>query len=642
MMRGLTNALHPTFEALSAYADQGELDSVRTRAGRHVARCPQCQEVVAEIHRIGERAREELDRGELPSGLWSRIERADPGTSEEVSKPRETLPPDATTWEAAPSLRPTRHWPLPIKRPSRGVGVGLALAAAAAVVGILGLPRGNTLQASALTRMTFSPGRPVPGGIVTVRYQAASWLRTQPRVLLIGRGRRFGETVGEDWRTRDLGDSLATLRPAAGGYYEGRFRFPASAQVLELVVADTTGGDVDTDGLAAWRLVAGTSTGGPSFTALLRAAETVEALGSTPNSSAPRQAFRPADSLRRYFPSHPAGYAYADDYGTKKGIFSFLNYFQTAERKYVWLWKTLWPQQRLEGDVLHSMVVFARRIDEPGEEMQWAKRLVREHPEHPRALGALASALHGLELRQPRGLADSIRPWLPVLDSLYRRSSAPLDDWYGFRQFILRNADSASRSVWEARLDSASRRPSFFGRFYRDAELRRLPASWAHQIERDAMVECRLPAGKYPLSVVRDSWFRECAGDRGMAFGLAARWRLAHGDPRGALALTDSAGRQILRYNGCSWSGPHLTAAKAMLVLGDTALAENELAAMFDGAPSPPRAWMDTARTLLGSSFNERRLAAKVDSSGSLVRRCYESKRHAEKAAQALRQARGQ
>ena len=39
--------LHPTFEALSAYADLSELDAARSHVARHESRCAECREIVA-------------------------------------------------------------------------------------------------------------------------------------------------------------------------------------------------------------------------------------------------------------------------------------------------------------------------------------------------------------------------------------------------------------------------------------------------------------------------------------------------------------------------------------------------------------------------------------------------------------------
>ena len=94
MMKGVLNILHPTFDALSAYADLSELDGARTRVGRHVARCARCREVVNEIRGLGAAARESETEG-APNGLWTRIETAAVEAAKEEAKPRETPAPDA-------------------------------------------------------------------------------------------------------------------------------------------------------------------------------------------------------------------------------------------------------------------------------------------------------------------------------------------------------------------------------------------------------------------------------------------------------------------------------------------------------------------------------------------------------------------
>ena len=616
-MKGLLNAMHPSFEALSAHADLHELDAARSRVGRHIAACAQCRATIDEIRELGDAARAGSVAG-APDGLWARIEEAAKAPVEH--SPRETPPPDARPWDDVPSLRPTRHWPIPARKSAR-YGVLVGIAAAAAIVALLVWPRGSSLQAAGTSRLTFSPGRPRAGSVVSVRYSPASWFTRAPKLVLVGRVQTPAVQANDGWSSNGMsGDSLATLRPARDGYFEGSFRIPEGVKLVEMTVTDSAGSDLDSDGWAPWSIVVAGPDGGPSFDGLLVAARSRTTVQGLPASSAPRQRFNPADSLRRYFPNHPAGFAYQQDEGKEKGVLSFLNYFRSGERKYLGFWEKLWPRESLDGETLVAMVAFANRIGEPGEARQWTQRLVREHPEHPAALMELAATLHEIELREPRGLADSIRPWLPTLDTLFRLRPQRLLGYEGVMPLVRRYGDSATVGMWTHRYDSTSRNGPH-QRWYSEGELRVLPASVAAAIERSASIDCSTRGGRFPLLMTGSERLKECASARGREYSVAARWRLFNGDPRGAVALAESASAQITIYNGCSSSGPHRTAASAWLLLGDTTRAERELVAMFD-IPRPEVRWMDTLRTALGRRFDEARLRRMLDSSAARLSAC--------------------
>ena len=94
MMNALMYAMHPTFDALSAFADLSDVGGKKTRVGRHVSRCARCRDTLEEIRALGIAVRASSSEG-APSGLWHRIERAASGNSVSHAEPRETLPPDA-------------------------------------------------------------------------------------------------------------------------------------------------------------------------------------------------------------------------------------------------------------------------------------------------------------------------------------------------------------------------------------------------------------------------------------------------------------------------------------------------------------------------------------------------------------------
>jgi hypothetical protein len=621
MTNGFFSILHPTFESLSACADMSELDTARSRVGRHVSRCADCQEVVDDIRRLGDEAR--ITRAErAPDDLWSRIANASVQAAEEQAKPRETPPPEATPWEAAPSLKPTRHWPIPAHKSAR-IGLGLAIAAAAAIVAVLAWPGGQSLEASGLSRLTFSPARPVPGGMMTIRYQPAAWLEGAPRLVLVG---NYSSPAGHNpspWYYREsLGDSIATLLPARDGSYEARVRLPKDFLAMQLAVRDSTGDNGDADGWFPWGVIAGEPSGAPSLRALLSAQETFRESRWGEGAARHNARINVADSLKRYFPAHPAGWAFSSGYGTQKGVFSFLRFFQNAESKYLSLYEKLWDAPALDADRLHDMVAFAWRIEEPAQAELWAKRLAREHPDDPRALFDLAAVLHGVELRQPKGLADSIRPWFPLLDSLYRRSPQTEIRNTEVGSLAERYGDSATKALWRSRaMQNVGVQYAYEARS--DAEIRALSPALLQRVEVEARKSCARPVGKFSLFSASSRTIDWCQLEKSRAARTLAHVALLDGNPRGALALADSSlafGTQGFRCT-VIYGGPYPISARARLALGDTIAAERDLIA---GAPFDWRigAYTDSVRATLGSRFDAARWKAELDSSRAALTEC--------------------
>ena len=610
--------LHPAFEALSACADLSELDAARSRVGRHVSRCSECRATVDEIRGLGDDVRA-TQVARAPEGLWSRVADAAARAAEEQAKPRETPPPDAAPWEDAPSLMPTRHWPIPARRSAR-IGLGLAIAAAAAIVAVLAWPGGQSLQASGLSRLTYSPTRPVPGGMLTVRYQPRAWLKGASRLVLVG---KYSAPPGRNtitwWLRKQSGDSIATLLPARDGSYGARFRLPRDFLAVQLAVSDSTGNDGDSDGWFLWGVIAGEPTGAPSLRALLAAqydfAETHWGEGAAQRN--PR--VNVADSLKRYFPSHPAGWAFATDYGTKKGVYSFLRFFQTAERRYLSLYEKLSIAPSLDAEKLHDMVAFAWRIEEPAQAEMWAKRLAHEHPEDPRALYDLGHVLHEVELRQPRGFADSIRPWFPLIDSLYRNFPDVELRNTEVMSLVERYGDSATKALWLSR-SMRNEGVQYAYDVRSDSGIRGLAPQLIQQLHEETSKDCDRPGGKFrffPASAGAIDW---CMWDKSNAARTLAHVALLTGDAKGALALADSSQAFCTQRLSCRfiYGGPSRISARARLVLGDTTGAEHDLvaAAPFDYHAG---AFTDSVRTMLGHRFDAARWTAELDSSRTVL-----------------------
>jgi hypothetical protein len=119
-----------------------------------------------------------------------------------------------------------------------------------------------------------SPGRPVPGGSLMVRYTAAPYFRREPRLVLIGWYSAPGGAEDASRHRPDFdADSLATLIPVAKGVFETRLQLPADFRALHLAVVDSAGNRMDRNGKAMWTIVVGNVDRSPSLDALIAAEE---------------------------------------------------------------------------------------------------------------------------------------------------------------------------------------------------------------------------------------------------------------------------------------------------------------------------------------------------------------------------------
>jgi hypothetical protein len=606
-MKGLRTGLHPTFEALSAHADASGEVSTSTRAARHVAQCAHCRAQVAEIRALGEAARG-MAVAHAPADLWSRIETA-----------ARTTPPGSGRVHL-PSASVER--PTGASRRHRALA-GVVAMTVVAIAAVALWPRPSSLQAAGPSRLTFSPARPVPGGAVKVRYLAPPGAPAPSRLVLVGRfARPAGHNPQRLWgrSVDELADSLAELVRAGDGAFVATVRLPADFLALSLAVHDPAADRLDLDGAAPWMVIGGAAAGGPSLPSLLAAHDTRSGLFNLAARNVPRQAVDIADSLKRYFPRHPAGWAFTHSYGVSRGRFDYLRFFEGAERKYASLFDALWPQPTLDAERLHDMVVFARNIDEGSEVLRWSGRLAKEHPEDPRALSDLAGGLHELELAGSPLAGDSIRRWLPMLDMAYRRAPVPNTGYFDGRRLAERHGDSATRALWIAR-DAEN---GHVGNVWLTAQraARGGGDSALAEVRRRAEGRCTLPAGRLPLAASVGEWRARCEFYRGIAYGFLSSLTLQIGQPRQALVEADSAIVAVRRGELCTWPGGDLAHARAALALGDTAMAESDFIAAAARYPGGPAQALDTAQARLGTRFDRAAATVRLESARQAVQAC--------------------
>jgi hypothetical protein len=461
--------------------------------------------------------------------------------------------------------------------------------------------------------------------MMTVRYQPIASLKGASHLVLIGHWSGRPGALG--FRRSFIADSIGALLPRPDGSYEARVQLPKDFLAVRMAVTDSAAGELDFDGSELWSAIGGTRDGKPSLQSLLTVAEGLPRVTGYYDPSIPpiqpRQSVRPADSLRKYFPDHPAGWAYSHQIaGQGSALDRLISFFQSAERKYLVFYERLWPQRAVDAERLHDMFVFANTISEPGEANKWARRLATEHPDDPRAFMDLLEALHQVELQEPPALADSIRPWFPVLDRVFQSASLSPYDSYGIVAFARRYADSATVEKWTRRADGAQRMRSW-GREYETSP--RLRAEAESEWRRVVAEPCVRETGKYPLGAPFGDWLFDCQRERVSAFSGLARARLLAGDAAGARRYADSSIATPVGVGSCGrYYNDYFTGAKASLLLGDTATAMRDLA---NSATWGQKRTIDTASKWLGGRYDSVAFKAATDSARMVFRACYDRER---------------
>jgi Putative zinc-finger len=628
--------VHPTFDALSAFADAPSDDVSQARVRRHLRECDVCRATVEEIRAIGAAARAMPLRA-APPDLWARVAarqvddvEVETGTTMIGSVGTPTAPADVPSSADAPAGA-DRSRGLTTRGKSIAFGVTLAVLALGAS---MMLPSRTPLEATGLSRLLVSPARPVAGGSITVRYTPAPYFRHEPRLVLIGRVFRPSER-------RDLvrrlwafdADSLATLLPESDGSFVARITLPADFRWAQLAVVDSTGDRMDRDGSALWTVVGGNADHSASLEALMSAEENRPLwIGHFDNRLVAGPRWSIADTIQRYFPGHPAGWAYYTRYGTRRGVFDFLRFFETAERKYASFDDALWPERTLDADREHAMVVFAHRIEEPLETAKWAARLAREHRDDPRAFDDLYGAIHQMQLASAAGLADSMHAWLPLLIDLSRRgTSSPLGDGVmtGYSAGTLQPeaiaslaqefGDSALKAAWPvARPANDFVVPGAAPRSMSPAEERQARAQLTELCER--------PAGRYSLTSGTTQVVQFCQFVRSNSLAALSHLEAERGHAALAMALADSALHARRPLWACGAADAHRARARALLMLDDSVRALRDLAIAAGQSLAPPRE-ADSLLTTLGSSSERARFAAVADSARHSVQRCAQERR---------------
>lgn len=576
-------SMHPSDETLSRLADRSEIERMRWRAGRHLARCARCRGEVAAIEALGEAARG-LRGPALPPALGRRV----------AERRRLAGPVAPSSLEAAAegSLAGGRRRPSTAQRWG-----GVAVAAAIVLFALAGpIWHRRTLAAASEGEASIYPRYPRPGTTVGVRFlPGARWqggdtlwawgivdLRTPDRT----NGRLASVTVG------------AALVRGRDGAYRGRVVLPDDALSGVINIAGFSGATLLPRSVARLVVLTAAPQGDrPSLDALESAVYNDRYIMRAPIV---------ADAFARWAPSHPMRWLVENVSGRPRRPFDWTRFFDSEQRRFATLTEQLRDRTDLRPAEMAGMAGLAYRIEEPEIAAEWTERLLREHPGDPWALELRARQIHEMELRSAPH--DSIAALIPSLDSLYPTSRASRGVLYDLTRITSRQADPATRRRWQLRAARAGiiGAPGYLGQppAFSDPELRDSIAAYARELVR------RHPA---PASWNGPMNLLDPGLQRVIGYSLLASAALARHEYPAALALSDSA-----RLGSCVWPARG-TNALARLALGDTAAA---IPALAGYGRAPGAVVPDSARQLLGSYFNPQQWQAAVDSAERGRRSC--------------------
>jgi hypothetical protein len=375
-MSMLLSGFHPSFDALSAHADLSDIDSSRTRVGRHVARCARCADLVEDIRGLGDSARASVMPG-APAGLWPRIEVALNEPSSFAGATHGLA--DAAEARSISGPLPIAHGGTSSYRSVARIGVGLSIAAGTALAAVL-LATGprRDLRASPPSRLTLEQEYVVPGSDVRMRYRPSPALADLQAVTVWAAYTRESDSL-----TRYPGDALTragTLRRSSSQEFVGSVTLPAGVLFASYLVGDSLGNILDRErdrSRYSASVLAGTSSGSPTFEAM------VAFLGAASSGTSRDARRRVAAQLERSYPDRPETWLLTYSVRSPGPLGDIVKIFESHERKYLSWHEKLKGRQGLSLQTEVMMANMAQEVDTAALAQFWTERVIRDHPRSP-------------------------------------------------------------------------------------------------------------------------------------------------------------------------------------------------------------------------------------------------------------------
>ena len=596
MTRPLT-AMHPTFDALSAYADRTDLEGARSRTGRHVACCAECRDAIIDIRALGDAARA-MKSDAAPPDLWDRILE----DRRIVGRRHEGLV-DMTV-PAAPHNVPTRMW--------RTMSI---LAAAAAIIAAVALSLGarRTLVAATPRRLVLAQPFAAPGARISVRYRPVPALAGQHELTVWASYRNMDERRHPRNDARLVRAGL--LRRESAQLYTGTVSLPDGALAAGFVVGDSAGEVIDRSDAGSGQflatVIAADRAGRPRFDALVAYLDEVRRF-------APRADVASAgNAMTIHYPDRPETWLLTYRMPGRGVVRDFVIAFLSFERAYIGWHEKLERRTGLSAQTEAMMAEMGRELDDTERADFWIERLLREHPADGRGQELWIS-------RRRHVPQDSVAIVLAAFESLWLRANGNARMIDAATALAERSGDPTLRATWSARL--APVRPAWIGEVGADP----FPSDSAalEKVERqlvanlDALTRDSLGTPTLWRTARQDARFSRFRRQR-IETRLAAI-QLLRGDARGARAALDRIRlASVSEGAGCPFPETIRWRAEASLRLGDTVSAREDLAYLATTQNWRVAAVADSAPRLLGDSFSTESWSAAMTRAAEEHRRCF-------------------
>lgn len=441
-MNAIASGFHPSFDALSKYADTPDVDRARTRVGRHVAACARCREIVDEIQAMGEAARA-IEPPGAPDGLWSRIEQRvaheDVGPTRGLQERAITVPVGRDVEGTGAMVRtPKSHdgdW-------QRRAALGIVVAAVVSTAVIVATSW-RSLGAATPSRLSLSSEYLAPGRSVVARYRPITALADLPTLTVWARYEGATVTLAFDQPLMRAG----TLQRVSPQEYTGSLSLPAGALVGFFAVGDSSGRVVDRSSgrpkfLAT--LVAADASGRPSFDAL------VTLLGQYRQRVEDIELARVADVMERHYPSRPETWLLTYPVMHRGMVHDIVKQFESHERAYAGWHSRLANAAGLSVYVELTMANIGDELMDTARAEFWSKRMMADHPGDGYVLDAWLRQYHPLP-------ADSIGMVLAAFERMWERGNRePSGVELRALELAERSGDSALVRRWQRRVASTT------------------------------------------------------------------------------------------------------------------------------------------------------------------------------------------
>lgn len=602
MMKELLRGFHPTFDALSAHVDRSDVDALRTRVGRHVARCARCRETVDEIRALGDLARARELSG-VPEGMWARIESAATSVkATERTMPLATFAERTRTTEAPrPPMRDVRPW--------LGVTAIAAVLTMSAVLIVNGSRQ--TLGAESPSRLTLEREFVKPGQPLSMRYRPTPALEKLDHVTVWAW--YVGGPVDVESDARDVLVRAGSLRRASPQEFLGSVNFPAGVRVAGYVVGDSLGRVIDrAPGRARFLAVALTAddAGRPSFDAL------VTLLGDRRMGADLGVVERAAASLERHYPDQPETWFLTYPVRHRGVVSDIVALFASRERVYAGWHEKLKDRRPLSFETELMMTNMASGLMDTARHEFWVERLVREHAQHPLALAPWIAKHRDVPADSARVVLDAFEPMWEAVGPNASGASQAL-------ALAERSGDPELVRRW--RLRSGARNPYWV--------IDSRTASWLTDSATLSEFEARLRAQL--AEAVRDSLgaptiWSSAGGTSARNFHRRqqietrlAAIQLMRGDALRAKSALDAIVRRSDERPSCRMPETMRWRAEAARRLGEMAVARDDLAYVATTENWRIAVVGDSVRQLLGAAYSDSAWARAKSSARALHRECW-------------------